>query len=217
MTDEITVPLALPTPAAPTAPAETGPAPAPPSAPYRSAVTEPLPEPTASPKAWPVLGLSLWTFGLAMWSFVVMGELTTSYGPGKHGFLVGEGTAALFVFGATVGGWGVGLRRSLASTPARSTSRAVGRGLGVAVLAFVLWCFVTLFAAAFGASTHVNLDGKITVTLALLAGAAAFGGRRLAGLHRHDKTPRERTIARVLWIGAALVSIVALAEVMAGD
>jgi hypothetical protein len=221
MTEESTVPLTLPPPidgGSPAAsPVDTIPAPTPPSAPYRSPVQEATPSPAPLPREWPVLGLSLWVFGVAMWAFVVMGQLATSYGPGKQGFLLGEGTAGLFVFGATVGAWGVGLRQSLASTPAQSTSRAVGRALGVAAIAFLLWGLVTIFAAAFGESTHVNLDGKITVTLALVAGGAAFAGRRMAGLHRQHRTPRDRTVGRVLWIGAALLSIVALAEVIASD
>jgi hypothetical protein len=219
MTDEIAVPPPEAVEAVPAAPAEAPPAPmalAPPSAPYRSGVAE-LPEPPPPPKERPVLGLSLWVFGVAMWSFVVMGELVTSYGPGKRDFLVSEGVAELFVFAVTLGAWGLALRASLRSTPARTTARAVLRGAGVALLAFLFWGFVTLFAAATGASSRDNLDGKITVILALLAGLAAFVGRRLAGLHRRDRTPRERAISRALWVGAALVTIVALAEVLAGD
>jgi hypothetical protein len=217
MSDDAAVPVSVP--AAPPAPADANPVPAAPpaSAPYRSLEAAELPAPAASPKEWPVLGLSLWVFGVAMWAFVVMGELATSYGPDKQGFLVGEGTAALVVFGATVGAWGLGLRRSLVSSPTRTTSRAAGRAVAVAALAFLLWGFVTVLAAAFGESARANPDGKITVTLALLAGAAAVAGRRLAGLHRYVGSPRDRTVARVLWIGAALVSIVALGEVIAGD
>ena len=220
MTDEIPPsPEAIGVEAAPTAPA----APAEPDAvttplslPYRSggAAAEDGPAP---PKRWPVLGLSLWVFGVAMWAFVVMGELTTSYGPGKHDFLVSEGMAGLFVFGVTLGAWGVALRRSMATAPAKSTARAVTRGAGAALLAFLLWCFATLFAAALGSSSAENLDGKITVLLAVVAGLAAFAGRRLAGLHRLDKTPRDRALSRALWVGAALVTIVALAEVVAGE
>jgi hypothetical protein len=217
MTDEIAAPPPEAVEAIPAAPAEAPPPPVPPSAPYRSGVLAVLPEPAAPPKERPVLGLSLWVFGIAMWAFVVMGELATSYGPGKRDFLVSESVAELFVFAVTVGAWGVALRKSLVSTPARSTGRAVLRGAGVALLALLLWGFVTLFAAATGASSRENLDGKITVILALLAGLAAFVGRRLAGLGRHDKTPRERAVSRALWVGAALVSIVALAEVLAGD
>jgi hypothetical protein len=220
MTDKIAAPPPEAVEAVPAAPAEAPPSPmalAPPSAPYRSGVAAELPELAPAPKERPVLGLSLWVFGVAMWSFVVMGELVTSYGPGKRDFLVSEGGAELFVFAVTLGAWGVALRASLRSTPARSTARAVLRGAGVALLAFLFWGFVTLFAAATGASSRENLDGKITVILALTAGLAAFAGRRLAALHRHDKTPRERAISRALWVGAALVTIVALAEVLAGD
>ncbi len=223
MTDEMPVPPPAAVEAAQTAPAEAPPAPiapiapAAPSAPYRSGVAAELPDLAAPPKERPVLGLSLWVFAVAMWAFVAMGELVTSYGPGKRDFLVSEGVGELFVFAVTVGAWGLALRSSLRSTPAKSTARAVLRGVGVALLAFVLWGFVTLFAAATGASSRQNLDGTITVILALVAGVAAFAGRRLAGLHRQGKTARERAISRALWVGAALVTIVALALVMAGD
>lgn len=217
MTDETAAPPPEPVETVPAAPAETVAATAPQSAPYRTDAMAARVVPAPAPKEWPVLGLSLWVFGVAMWSFVAMGELTTSYGPGKHDFLVSEGVAELFVFVVTVGAWGVALRKSLRSAPAKTSARAVLRGVGAALLSFVLWGFVTLFATAFGASSRDNLDGKITVLLALVAGAAALAGRRLAGLHRHDETQRERAVSRALWVGASLLTIVVLALVLAGD
>jgi hypothetical protein len=172
---------------------------------------------TPPPRRRPVLGLSLWVFGVAMWSFVVMGQLATSYGPDKRDFLVSEGVASLFVFLASVGAWGVGLRLSLAETPATSPGLGALRGITSAFLAFLLWGAVTLFAAVAGSSSRDSADGKITVILTVLAGVSAYAGWRLAGLRTRAPTPRHRTVARVIGIVAALVTIVALAEVIASD
>ena len=146
-----------------------------------------------------------------------MGELVTSYGPDKQDFLVGEGAATLLVLASAAGAWGVAFRRSLAMTPVRTTFLAVLRGGAAAFLAFALWAFIVVFAAAVGDSSSSNVDGKITVVLGLMAAGAAFAGRRLAGLHRHAPTPRQRAIALALWTGAGLLTILALAEIIAGD
>ena len=196
MTDEIALPPSEPGEAPPVAPQET--------------IASPAPR-----RSWPLLGPTLWVFGAAMWAYVTMGELATTYVSSAHMFLVGEGVAVLFVLGATGGAWWMAIRASLASAPARSTPRAISRGAGVALLAFLLWSFVTFVVSAFGLSSHHNLDGKITVCLLLLAGGATAGGRRLIGTDSSQKTPRQRSVARGLWIGVALITLVALIALVA--
>ena len=71
------------------------------------------------------------------------------------------------------------------------------------------WLVVTVLATAVGKASSKNLDGWITVLLLSLAGAAAVGGRRLAGFHRAG-TPPMGTVSRALWVGAGILTMVAL-------
>jgi len=210
MTDDIALtPSATVAPTVATAPSE------PPSAPDGDGVTEVASPGAPTRQRWPLLGPTLCVFGAAMWAYVAMGELATTYVFFARGFLVGEGTAVLFVLATTGAVWWLTLRASLASAPARSIPRAIARGLGIALLAFLLWGFVTFVVTAFGQSSHKNLDGKITVCLLLVAAAATFGGRRLTGLDLDGKTPRERNVSRALWAGVALLTLVALVALVA--
>jgi hypothetical protein len=180
------------------------------SIPYRT-IPQEAPEPTP-PRAWPVMGSSLWVFGVSMWAFLVMGELTTSYGPGKRDLLVGEGLAAVLVLGAGIAAWVYALRRMLDLQPARRVGRSAARAIAVAVLAFIMWFVVTTIATIVGDSSRKNLDGAITVTLMLLAAAAAFGGwwttrARIGG------SAGTRRAWWAIAIGAAVLTLVALIEV----
>jgi hypothetical protein len=188
---------------------------APPTAPSAGAAREELVTYPPPRQRWPLLGPTLCTFGAATWSYVAMGELATTYAPFVHGFLVGEGVAVLFVLATTFGAWWFALRASLAAAPSRSTARSIARGAGTAFLAFLSWCFVMFVVSAFGQSSHKNLDGKITVFLLLVAGGGTLGGRWLAGFDAYDESPREKTASRVLWIGVAVITLIALVAVVA--
>lgn len=212
------VPEGAPAPVAPVSVAVVPSVPGVPSVPstqpYRSAPTETPAE--APPRGWPVMGSSLWVFGVSMWAFLVMGELTTSYGVGKHDLLVGEGLAAMLVVGAGIAAWVYALRRMMASRPARTNAHAVGRAVAVAALSFVMWFLVMIAATIVGEASRKNLDGKITVALLLLAAAAAFGGRRMTRVQVGSSAG-----ARKAWwaigIGAAVLTLVTLIEVLATD
>ncbi len=215
MIDE-TAPLSsAPAEAPPVESAELSAPSAPPTAPSAGAAREELVAHPSHRQRWPLLGPTLCTFGAAMWSYAAMGELATTYAPFMHGFLVGEGAAVLFVLATTAGAWWLALRASLVAAPSRSTTRSVGRGAGISVLAFLMWAFVTFVISAFGLSSHKNLDGKITVFLLLLAGGATLGGRWLTGFDALDKTPREGAVSRALWIGVAVTTLIALVAVVA--
>jgi hypothetical protein len=202
---------ALPVPMVPSPPSVPG---VPSTVPYRTVPQEAL-EP-APPRAWPVMGSALWVFGVSMWAFLVMGELTTSYGPGKRDLLVGEGLAAMLVLGTGIAAWVYAIRRMLASRPARGIVHGAARAVAVAVLAFIMWFLVTIAATIVGESSRKNLDGKITVALILLAAAAAFGGRWMTRVQAGGGTG-----ARKAWwaigIGAGVLTLVTLIEVIATD
>jgi hypothetical protein len=184
------------------------------SVPYRTAPAE-APE-AAPPRAWPVMGSSLWVFGVSMWAFLVMGELTTSYGPGKRDLLVGEGLAAMLVLGAGIAAWVYALRRMMVLRPARGIVHNAARAAAVAALAFIMWFVVAIAATIVGESSRKNLDGTITVMLMLLAAAAAFGGwwmTRVPG----DRRGGTRKAWWAIGIGAAVLTLVTLIEVIAAD
>jgi hypothetical protein len=174
-----------------------------------------VPRASSAVTVWgPVLQL----LGVTLWSYVVMGQLATSYAPGRHSLLLGEGTAALFVLVASVVGWLVAVRRSLLASPAPGTSGRVARAVVVGMLASMSWCTVTAGAAVAGKSAAKNADGAITVMLLVVSIAAFLYGRRLSP--RLDDSPpsqRARVVARVLWSGAAFLTLVALIALGASD
>jgi hypothetical protein len=184
------------------------------AAPYRGGYDEVVvarPEPRPSP----TFGSGLWIFGVALWAFLVMGQMATTVGPGKHDFLLSEGVAGLFVATAALAAWATALRRTLIDWPARNAFAATMRGVAMVFLAVVTWLVVTVLATAVGKASSKNLDGWITVLLLGLAGAAAAGGRRLAGFHRAG-TPPMGTVSRALWVGAGILTMVALLLLLGG-
>jgi hypothetical protein len=197
-------------------PATEAPVPAPPSAtPYRTLPEAEALAPFAAPRRASLLGAGVFVFGVLLWAFLIMGELTTSYGPGKHGMLVGEALAVAFVLATSAAAWGAALRRSFATTPPSSPMATYARGAFVAVLALVLWLLVLFCATALGKAASKSLDGPITTVLLIVSVAAALGGRRKAGLGGAASTSRQRLIARLLWAGAGLLTFVAFIEVLA--
>jgi hypothetical protein len=152
--------------------------------------------------------------GVLLWAFLVMGELTTSYAPGKHSMLVGEALAVVFVLGTSAAAWRAAMLRNLASAIAPGPAAAYARSAIVAVGAIVLWWLVVVCATSLGKAGSKNLDGPITLFLLIASVAAALGGRRLAALNGPALTPRRRTISQLLWAGASLITLVTVVEVL---
>jgi hypothetical protein len=196
------------------APPVEAPAPAPPSAPvtpYRTAAEAPLT--FAAPRRASLLGATTFVFGVLLWAFVVMGELTTSYAPGKHSMLVGEALAVVFVLGTSAAAWRAAMLRNLELKPAVSSNLAYARSGVVAVGAIVLWWIVVVVAAGVGKAASKDMDGPISLMLLVLSIAAGLGGRRLASLRGPASTPRRRTVSRLLWAGAIVLTLIALVEI----
>jgi hypothetical protein len=188
-----------------------------PSAPYRAALDAAPPFVPRASSAVTVWGPVLQLLGVALWSFIVMGQLATTYAPGKHSLLLGEGTAVLFVLVASIAAWLLVVRRSLVVSPAAGMGGRVARAVVVGLLASMSWCTVTVGATAAGKSAAKNADGTITVMLLVIAIAALLYGRRLSPAPDDSPTQRARVVGRVLWTGAALLTLVALIALGASD
>ena len=190
-------------------------APGPPStAPYRTPPALEATSPLRVPRPPSLVGAVLFVSGVVLWAFVVMGELTTSYGPGKHGLLVGEALAVVFVLATSAAAWRAALRRSLEATPPSSPLAIYVRGTVLAVLALALWLVVLFCATALGKSASKDIDGPVSALLLIVSVAAALGGRRMAGLRGRPATSRHRLIARLTWVAAGLLTFVATAEIL---
>ena len=186
-------------------------------APYRTALeAAPAFVARASP-AVTVWGPVLWTFGIVLWSYVVIGQLVTTYAPGRHSLLLGEGTGILFVLVASFVAWIVGLRRSLHASPAAAWGGRLARGVVLGMLASMSWCTVTVGASIAGQAGSKNADGTVTVFLLVVSIAALLYGRRLSPPVDASPTQRRRTLARLAWTGAAVLTLIALVALAASD
>lgn len=188
-----------------------------PSAPYRMVPEAAPPFVPRASSAVTVWGPVLQLLGVTLWSYVVMGQLVTSYAPGGRSLLLGEGTAVLFLLVASVVAWLLAVRRSLVASPAPGTGGRVARALIVGMLASMSWCTVTAGAAVAGKSAAKNADGTITVMLLVVSIAAFLYGRRLSPGPDVQPTQRARAFRRLLWTGAGLLTLVALVALGASD
>lgn len=175
--------------------------------PYRS-VPPPEPEPIViappPPRRWPVLGPALSTYALLLWSYVVLGQLTTTLSAGTP---LGEGKAFFFVFAITSAAWIVAIRRSRAVAPPASLARLVTRAVGVAALAGFMFFLTVVFAAFVGLAGH--LDFAIPFVLVLVSSGAVFQGRRLLVPDAPPRTQQERGVLMGVWMIAILVTFIA--------
>lgn len=175
------------------------------SAPYRLVPASPF----ALPSGPPLVGLALYVYGYLLWSFLVVGELTTSYAPEGHGFLLGEAAAVVGVMAATAWAWIVVVRRALA---VRRGAVALVRCAVVGGLAAVAWGLTLFLSAAAGHAASKSVDGSMTFFLLALSIGCALGGRRMAGLHVRARTPQRRMIDGIFWAAGAMVTCVVLGE-----
>ena len=159
---------------------------------------------TAREALW---GPVLLVFGVLLWAFVVMGQLTTSYAPDRHSMLLGEGAAVLFVLVTTTVAWVLAMRRSLAALPPVGTSGRISRGFALGCLPSIGWCLALVFAMMVGKASSRS-DGLVTVLLLAGAGAAFAAGRRLSPAV--EATEHGRVLGRVLWVAAALITSAAI-------
>jgi hypothetical protein len=164
-------------------------------------------------RARPILGPALVTLGALLWAFVVMGTYTTSWFAGSAP--LGEGFALMGVVLVTVFAWISSVRRSRPD-PAGGTRGLVVRAIAVALAAFGLWAGCMFVATLFGMASSANMGPVIEGALLLVAGAAAFIGNRSIAVpgQRRARSPARRAVLAASWIGVALVTLGACAEMM---
>jgi hypothetical protein len=201
--------------AEPTLPVATEEVPAPPAGdvvppasatPYRSALQEPAFTEVRASRLVTLWGPALSTFGVLLWSFVVMGQLVTTFAPGRHEMLLGEGVGVLFVLGASGGGWVAALRQSLRAAPATGLVKRMERGIALGILAVIAWCAAMAVAMIVGRAAP---DGIITILLLIVASASFLYARRVS-LQSGAARTGSVLVARALWAGAGLVTFAAL-------
>jgi hypothetical protein len=159
-----------------------------------------------SPRPWPVLGPAVSVYAVLLWSFVVFGQLTTSWSMGTPLSGTVAGFAVLLL--AFVA-WIAGIRRGSLALPPRSRARLVGRAVGIAAASFVLW-LATIFAATIlGSESRRNHDLLVAFLLVVVSGVAALAGPRLTSPVRPVRTHRMRFALVMMWICGALVTLVA--------
>jgi hypothetical protein len=180
--------------------------------PYRTSLVPRAPVHVAPRRS--AVGEALFVSGVLLWSFVVMGELTTSYAPGRHQMLVGEALAVVFVLTTTAATWGAAVRRNLALSPATAERAVYLRATAIAIAALMLWGLVVYVATAMGKAASRNVDGPITLMLLVLSLAGSLVGRRMAGLDEKAATARGRWLHRLLWTCAGLLTFAALVEIL---
>ena len=120
--------------------------------------------------------------------------------------------AVLAVLGITLAGWIFGLRRSRASVMPRSRIHLVGRAIGIAVLAFLLFLAAIFVAIVAGSAGPRNHDFGIAFFLVLLSLFAAIIGLRWTWAVPPERTPRQKTASALLWAAGVVLTIVAGAE-----
>jgi hypothetical protein len=150
---------------------------------------------------------------VVLWSFVVMGQLVTTFAPGRHDMLVGEGMGALFVVGTSTTAWVRALRQSLHTAPVTGLSKRMERGLALGVLAFLGWALAMAVAIVIGNAIG-NADGVVTLLLLALAGASYFYARRLL---RAERPVARGVMTTVLWVSAGVITLAALVALAASD
>jgi hypothetical protein len=179
-----------------------------PSTPYRSPPVAPQFSEARASRLAILWGPALTLFGVVLWSFVVMGQLVTTFSPGKHDLLLGEVTGWFFVFAASVGAWVVALRQSFHVSPAVGFAKRVQRGLAFGILAVLGWGAAMILAVMVGRSAS---DGAITVVLMLVASGSFLYGRRVWVESRGPRQEgRSNVLAVALWAGAGLLTFAAL-------
>jgi hypothetical protein len=156
-------------------------------------------------KPRPIIGPALSTFAIVLWTFVVVGQFTTSWPLGTP---ISQGAAAVLLVGMTFLAWAVSLRRSRVVLPPRSIVHFVGRGLGIAALAWILFVVTLVAATAAGEMSSRNHDMLIALVLLFLSLGAAIAGPKVTSPAPPERTHRERSMLAMLWIAGTLLTLV---------
>jgi hypothetical protein len=176
------------------------------SAPAPAAVPQPEVDTAAIDSAWPeaaapprrgrpLLGPSLWIFGVLLWAYVVLGELVVTLD-------FPEPLAVLLVLSALASAWWFSVGRRDSGT------RRIAPGL----IAIGLWAGVLALAAR-AESGRSKTVALVTIVLTLFALLSFALGRYLTRV-RPPATKLRRAGRVALWLISALVTLVTLASSM---
>ncbi len=159
--------------------------------------------------AWkprPLWGPSLWTYGVVLWSYTVLGQFTTEPAPwSSRRVPLGGGTAALlFVACSALALW----RSVHASAAFPSRFRNGARTLIAFGITLALWVITLLFASGLGSGS--GSDVALRLLLIAIAIAALVFGRKLSRAPGFKLVGAERALVIVLWVGALLASVPAV-------
>ena len=113
---------------------------------------------------------------------------------------------------ATVASWIAGIRHSHAVVRPRSTARFVGRSVGIAMLAFLLFLVSIFVATIFGGAMSKNHDFAIGFLLVVVSLVAAILGSRWTWPTAPVRTDRQRLVRIMLWLGGVVLTLAAGAE-----
>jgi len=210
------------------APAEATPAPAsapaprPPPAPAPPVPAAPVPVVEAAPapspdidlrvkRPRPVMGPALTLLGVLLWAFVVIGTFTTSWLSG--GAPLGEGAAKGLVAVVVLVAWTLAVRRSR-SVPMRGRRGLITRSAAVGLLALALWGSLVSLTTVVGKASTANVDPFVTAFLLIAAAVAVFSGHRMTMAVRSERTRGRRLAVVALWVGVAVVTLGACAEIV---
>lgn len=192
-------------------PPDAGPPPPPPLSP-----PPPLPPPPPPvlfrADAWkprPLLGPTLWAYGVGLWAFVVLGQFTTKYAPWSSTVPLGGVPAALGLFAISLAAVAHALRTSFA-LPNESWSR--GKRIAfVSIAAPVLWLFTGLLSAMVGSRTR-SFDVFMTLALLALAITTTVLGR--ASTRALSPPPQGPALVLLfaLWATGAVFSLMAVLQ-----
>lgn len=155
-----------------------------------------------------VLGPALWLFGTTLWAYVVVGQLVVVQDFPEPIGVIG----ALFTIAAS---WYFAIEQSFLTDEPTPKTR-LPRILAPLGIALGLWLATTLLSAAIGHASSDNIDSVITLALWLFSLIALFVGRRMiSGTLRAPQDSARRALGILLWLGAALVTLVALFPIVA--
>ena len=184
------------------APPDAGPPPMP-------AWTEPATYPHTGWKPRPLLGPTLWAYGVGLWAFVALGQFTTKYAPWSSTVPLGGAAAAFWLFAISLAGLVHALRSSLA-LPCEGWSNGK-RSAFIAIVVPALWA-ITGVLSALVSSSGSDFDAFMTIALLALAITTTVLGR--ASTRALSPAPQGRALVVVvgLWAAGGVFTLLVLLQ-----
>jgi hypothetical protein len=160
-------------------------------------------------KPRPLLGPTLWAYGIGLWAFVVLGQFTTKYAPWSSTVPLGGGAAAFWLCTISLLGLVHALRTSFA-LPSERWSR--GKRIAfVVVLVPVLWVATGLFSAMVGSSGS-DFDAFMTLALLALAITTTVLGRASTRAQSPRLQGHALVVVFALWAAGGVFTLMVMLQ-----